>query len=101
MNLLFQYAPGYAGHLHALIHNLKNNTVELLLCKEAEDSQPSFLITFHKVNHLEIDNYDLDADCNELVIGIATITNGYCIHTDQREFVFECYSVSTCELSVS
>ena len=93
MNLLSNFIPEYSGHVKSIDYCRLNNTLEVMFFDNPENLIPSSLLRFIGVSELRLENYDLDDNCIELVIGIDPFLGGYCLHTDKREFTFKAKSI--------
>ena len=99
MNLLSKYIPEYSGHVKSIEYFEDNNVLEIIFFDKPEEFKPVLSLRFEGVSGLNVDNYDLDENCIELVIGLDLLQGGYCLHTDQREFIFKAKSIESCNLA--
>jgi hypothetical protein len=99
MNLLSKYIPDYSGHVKSIEYIDESKVLEIVFFDRPEEFNPVLLLRFENVSEISVDNYDLDENCIELIIGLDILPNGYCLHTDQREFNFNAESVVACEIA--
>ncbi|WP_440904830.1 hypothetical protein ACMZOO_00935 [Catenovulum sp. SX2] len=95
MNLLSKYIPEYSGHVKSIEYLEDNKVLEVIFFDKPEGFKPVLCLRFTEVSEISVDNYDLDENCIELVIGLDLFQNGYCLHTDQREFIFKAKSIES------
>jgi hypothetical protein len=95
MNLLSKYIPDYSGHVKSIEYIDESKALEIVFFDKPEEFNPVLLLRFESVSGISVDNYDLDDNCIELIIGLDLFQGGYCLHTDQREFIFNAESVES------
>ena len=95
MNLLSKYIPEYSGHVKTIEYQEESKALEIVFFDRPEEFRPVLCLRFEGVSEMTVDNYDLDENCIELVIGLDLFHGGYCLHTDQREFNFKAKAVQS------
>jgi len=99
MNLLSKYIPHYSGHVESIEYDEELGTLSIVFFDRPEQFNPALLLTFSGVTELQLDIYDFDEDCIELIIGLDLINGSYCLHTDQREFNFSAKNVGVRDIA--
>ncbi|MCC2618357.1 hypothetical protein LJ739_19050 [Aestuariibacter halophilus] len=99
MNLLRKYIPEYSGHVKSIEYFEDNKVLEVIFFDKPVEFNPVLRLRFEGISGLNVDNYDLDENCIELVIGLDLLQGRYCLHTDQREFIFKAKSIESCNLA--
>lgn len=90
MNLLQQYIPDYSGHIESLKHSAAGGTLEITFFDHPEEFNVVFKLVFEGVSEFsQVQISAPEENCIELVIGLDTVSGGYCLHTDQREINFK------------
>jgi len=77
-----------------------SKVLEIVFFDKPEEFNPVLLIRFENVSGISVDNYDLDDNSIEIIIGLDLFQGGYCLHTDQREFTFKAELVKSCAIAV-
>ena len=88
MNLLERFLPDLSGHIYSLDYFSAHETLEVVFSDGPEDFVPTRKLTFSGVKDWREDLIDVDANCIELAIGLDSVGEEYCLHTEQREITF-------------